>query len=134
MTTDTASASPSDRASGSTIDPVELPVTIRTFLAAHAAREARTAVRLLTDDAVIVDQDESFSGAESVLDFLQNAGSEFTYSTELLTARRGDDARWTAVLRIDGDFPGNVADLDYQFTVTDDLISELTIRGSSTER
>jgi hypothetical protein len=38
MTTDTASASPSDRASGSTLDPAELPVTIRTFLAAHAAR------------------------------------------------------------------------------------------------
>ena len=77
MTTDTASTSPSEPAPGSTIDPVELPATIRTFLAAHAAGEARTAVRLFTDDAVVVDQDESFSGTETVLDFLQNAGSEF---------------------------------------------------------
>ena len=127
MTTDTASASPSDRASGSTIDPVELPVTIRTFLAAHAAREARTAVRLFTTDAVVVDQDESFSGTDSVLDFLQNSGSEFSYSPELIAARRIDGLHWVAVNRIEGNFPGNVADLSYRFTLTDDLISELTI-------
>ena len=127
MTTDTASTSPSDRAPGSTIDPVELPATIRTFLAAHAAGEARTAVRLFTDDAVVVDQDESFSGTESVLDFLQNAGSEFSYTTELIAARRLDDLHWVAVNRIEGNFPGNVADLSYRFTLTDDLISELTI-------
>ena len=51
-TTDTASTSPSDPAPGSSIDPVELPATIRTFLAAHAAGEARTAVRLFTDDLI----------------------------------------------------------------------------------
>lgn len=127
MTTDTASTSPSDRAPGSTIDPVELPATINTFLAAHAAGEARTAVRLFTDDAVVVDQDESFSGTESVLDFLQNAGSEFSYTTELITARRLDDLHWVAVNRIEGNFPGNVADLSYRFTLIDDLISQLTI-------
>ena len=127
MTTDTASTSPSEPAPGSTIDPVELPATIRTFLAAHAAGEARTAVRLFTDDAVVVDQDESFSGTETVLDFLQNAGSEFSYTTELIAARRLDDLHWVAVNRIEGNFPGNVADLGYRFTLTDDLISELTI-------
>ena len=71
------------------IDPVALPATIRTFLAAHAAGEARTAARLFTDDAVVVDQDESFSGTESVLDFLQNAGSEFSYTTDLISGQIG---------------------------------------------
>jgi hypothetical protein len=32
-----------------------------------------------------------------------------------------------AINRIEGNFPGNVADLSYRFTRTDDLISELTI-------
>lgn len=62
-----------------------------------------------------------------MLDFLGNAGSEFTYTTELLSARWDGDSRWAVVNRIEGDFPGNVADLTYRFPLTDDLISELTI-------
>lgn len=106
----------------------ELPATIRDFLAAHVAREADAAVRMFTPDAVVVDQDETFRGTEQVLGFLRDAGSEYTYTTELLTARREDDAHWAVVNRIEGDFPGNVADLTYRFTLTDGLISELTIR------
>jgi ketosteroid isomerase-like protein len=105
----------------------ELPATIRAFLAAHSAREADAAVRTFTHDAVVVDQGEAFRGTEQLLDFLQNAGSQFTYTTELIAARRDDDAHWSVVNRIEGDFPGSVADLDYRFTLTDDLISGLTI-------
>ncbi len=84
-------------------------------------------MRLFTPDAVVVDQDETFVGTDRVLDFLQSAGSEFTFTTELIAARRLDGRRWTAVNRIEGDFPGGVADLDYRFTLAGDLIRELTI-------
>ena len=110
-----------------TILAAELPATIRAFLAAHAAREADAAIRTFTPDPVVVDQAETFRGTEQVLDFLRNAGSEFSYTTELVSARREDDAHWAVVNRIEGDFPGNVADLTYRFTLFDDLISELTI-------
>jgi len=110
------------------IEPTELPATIRAFLAAHASREAETAARAFTEDAVVVDQDETYAGSARVLDFLQGAGSEFTYTTELVTARRIDVRQWAVVNRIEGDFPGNVADLTYRFTLSGDLISALTIR------
>ena len=109
------------------IHPAELPATIRAFLAAHEAREADAAVRTFTSDAVVVDQAETFRGTEQVLDFLRNAGSEFTYTTQLISARRDDDTHWAVVNRLEGDFPGNVADLTYRFTLTDDRISELVI-------
>jgi ketosteroid isomerase-like protein len=118
MTTDTTPGS---------VRPDELPATIRAFLAAHSAGEAGAAVRTFRNDAVVVDQGETFRGTEQVLHFLQDAGSEFTYTTELIAARRDDDAHWVVVNRIEGDFPGGVADLDYRFTITDGLISELTI-------
>ena len=111
-----------------TIRSAELPATIRAFLAAHAAGEVDAAVRTFSHDAVVVDQDEAFRGVERVLDFLRNAGSQFTYTTELISARREDDAHWSVVNRIKGDFPGKVADLTYRFTLADDLVSELTIR------
>ncbi|MCF6376330.1 nuclear transport factor 2 family protein [Nocardioides KLBMP 9356] len=105
----------------------ELPATIRAFLAAHTVREADAALRTFTHDPVVVDQDETFSGTEEVSDFLRNAGAEFTYTTELVSARREDATHYVVVNHIEGDFPGGVADLHYRFTLTGDLISELRI-------
>jgi len=110
-----------------TIDPTALPTTIRAFLAAHAAGEADAAARTFAPDAVVTDQGETFRGAEQVRSFLDHAGSEFTYTTELIGARRVADAHWVAVNHLEGDFPGGVADLDYRFTLAGDLISELAI-------
>ena len=110
------------------VHPFELPLTIRTFLAAHAAREVEVSARTFARHAVVVDQDEAYAGEDQVLRFLQGAGSEFTYTTELLTARRIDETHWEVLNRIEGDFPGNVADLTYRFTLDGDLIGELTIR------
>lgn len=110
-----------------TIDPTDLPTTVRAFLAAHTAREVDAAARTFTADAVVTDQGETFRGSEQVRSFLEHAGSEFTYTTELIGARRVDDAHWVAVIQLEGDFPGGVADLDYRFTLAGDLISELAI-------
>ena len=119
MTTDTTNET--------TIEPADLPATIRTFLAAHAAREVDAAARAFTSDAFIVDQGETFRGSERVRHFVEHAGSEFTYTTELVGARHADERHWVAVIHIEGDFPGGVADLAYRFTLRGDLISELTI-------
>ncbi len=44
-----------------------------------------------------------------------------------MAARHVDDAHWVATQRLEGDFPGGVADLDYRFTMSGDLIDELVI-------
>lgn len=110
-----------------TIEPSQLPAVIRTFLRAHEARDADTAARAFTPGAVVTDQGETFSGTEQVRSFLGHAGAEFTYTSRLVGARRTDDRHWTAVIHLEGDFPGGVANLDYRFTLADDLISELAI-------
>ena len=110
------------------IDTDQLPATIRAFLAAHAAREADAAMRSFAADPLVVDQDETFEGAEQVRHFLTDAGTEFTYTSELVGARRTDDTHWVAVIHLEGDFPGGVADLEYAFVLDGDLVSELRIR------
>lgn len=109
------------------IEPAQLPTTIRTYLAAHAAGEADAAVRTFTPTAVVVDEGRTFRGTAQVHDFLSHAGGEFTYTTELVGAEKVDDARWVAVNRLEGDFPGGLAELRYRFTLVDDLIAELVI-------
>lgn len=110
-----------------TIAPTQLPATIRAFLAAHTAREADAAARAFTTTAVVADEGHTYRGTEEVLGFLRDAGSEFTYTTELVGAERVDDAHWVAVHRLEGDFPGGVAELRYRFTLVDDLVDELVI-------
>ncbi|WP_372662650.1 nuclear transport factor 2 family protein [Amycolatopsis kentuckyensis] len=105
----------------------QLPATVREFFAAHVVHDADTASSFLTRDAVVVDQDETFRGREEIHAFLRDAGAEFEYTTEQIGAHRVDDAHWVVTVRLEGTFPGGVAELDYRFTVRDDLIAELVI-------
>ncbi|GAA1928551.1 hypothetical protein GCM10009737_33060 [Nocardioides lentus] len=107
----------------------ELPTTVRAYLAAHAAGETDAATRTFAPDVVVTDQGHTYRGRDEVRDFLAAAGGEYTYTTELVGAERDDDdpTRWVAVQRLEGDFPGGVADLRYRFTLVDDLVAELHI-------
>ncbi|QWC83744.1 nuclear transport factor 2 family protein [Nocardioidaceae bacterium] len=104
-----------------------LPTAIRTFVAAHTAGDTDTALATFDPGAVVVDQGESFAGTDRVRGFLTTAGSEFSYTTTLLGARPDGEDRWVVTQRLEGDFPGGVAVLDYRFAVIGDRITELTI-------
>ena len=104
-----------------------LPTTIRDFLAASTVHDADTASSFLVEDVVVVDQNETFRGRDEVYAFLRDAGAEFEYTTEQIGARRVDDDHWVVTLRLEGTFPGGVADLDYRFTLRGDLVAELVI-------
>ena len=100
---------------------------VRGFVAAHIVGDAEASSSFLTEDVVVVDQGETVRGREDVHAFLRDAGSEFQYTTEQIGAHRVDDAHWVVVLRLEGTFPGGVAELDYRFTLRDDLIADLVI-------
>jgi limonene-1,2-epoxide hydrolase len=109
------------------VQPSELPATVRGFLAAHTVRDVDAAIRTFTPTAVVVDDGRTFRGTEEILGFLRNAGAEFTYTTELIGAQRVDEARYVVTNRLEGDFPGSLADLEYRFAMDGDLIAELVI-------
>ncbi|GEA86112.1 nuclear transport factor 2 family protein [Cellulomonas cellasea] len=104
-----------------------LPTTVRDFLAASTVHDADTASSFLVEDVVVVDQDETFRGRDKAHAFLRDAGAQFEYTTEQIGARRVDDDHWVVTLRLEGTFPGGVADLDYRFTLRGDLVTELVI-------
>lgn len=109
-----------------TIEPTQLPTPIRDYLAAHDARDGAAAV-LFAPDATVTDDGRTYRGTAEIVGFLRDAGSEFTYTTELRGAEHVDDAHWVVHHHIEGDFPGGVADLAYRFTIADGLITELVI-------
>lgn len=108
-------------------EPADLPPTIRDYLTAHSARDTESALRTFSPDATVLDQDQSFRGTTAIRGFLEKAGSQFTYTTRLTGVRHLDDGRWVATQRLEGDFPGGIADLDFSFALNGDLITELVI-------
>ncbi|SCX54389.1 SnoaL-like domain-containing protein [Klenkia marina] len=106
---------------------LQLPTVVRDFFAAHVVHDADAADRYLTDDVVVVDQDETFRGREAVHAFVRDAGAEFEYTTEQLAAHRVDDTHCVLTVRLEGSFPGGTADLDYRFTLRGDRIAEVVI-------
>ncbi|WP_123392276.1 nuclear transport factor 2 family protein [Nocardioides aurantiacus] len=109
------------------IETFELPATVRAFLAAHAAGDSDLAARAFTADAVVTDEGQTYRGADEVRRFLEEAGSQFTYTTALVGAERVGETRWVAVNRLEGDFPGGVAELRFRFRLVGDLVAELSI-------
>jgi uncharacterized protein (TIGR02246 family) len=109
------------------IDTRALPAVITTYLAAHQARDLDPALACYTEDAVAVDEGHTYRGKREIRDWLARAAGEYSYTTKLIAAQRVDDEHYVAVHHLEGDFPGGVVDLRFQFTLRDGHIAELVI-------
>ncbi|MEW2287312.1 nuclear transport factor 2 family protein [Streptomyces sp. NPDC047841] len=105
----------------------ELPGVVHRYLEAHTARDTAAAVAALTADATVTDDGHTYRGRAAVAQWLDGAASEYTYTTELLSAHRDAADHFTVTQRLRGDFPGGTVDLRFRFTLDGDLISRLTI-------
>lgn len=105
----------------------ELPEVITTYLTAHHARDLDPALARYTDDAVVVDEGHPYRGKREIRAWLSQAASEYTYTIELVGTQRVDDEHYVAVHHLEGDFPGNVVDLRFQFALRDGRIARLVI-------
>ena len=116
-----------DWSEGTSTSQNDLPTTITTYLDAHVRRDVDVAIATLTPDATVTDEGQTYRGHDEIRDWLGRAGSEFTYTTEFLGATTVDASHVDVLHRIEGDFPGGVADLHYRFTLDGDSISRLII-------
>jgi len=106
---------------------VQLPEAIRGYHEAHDRHDAESALGAFTPDARVVDEDREYRGAHEIRYWLETVTRQFTYTRTLVSAEATTAANWVVVNHLEGDFPGGVVDLRYQFTVTGGLISELRV-------
>jgi hypothetical protein len=105
----------------------DLPDAIAGYLVAHQARDLDTAMRHYAADAAVTDEGQTYVGHTAIRAWLARSASEYTYTTELISATQSGDDRFDAVHHLEGDFPGGVVDLHFHFTLHDGLISRLVI-------
>jgi hypothetical protein len=110
-----------------TVTWAELPAVITAYLPAHLARDTGAALQAFAADAAVTDEGHTHRGLGEIRTWLQEGGSQYTYTTEFVGASRTGDADFDVVQHLEGDFPGGSADLHYRFALAGGLINRLTI-------
>lgn len=104
-----------------------LPDTITKYLISHVTRNVPAAMRWYADNAEVTDDGKTYRGHDEIRAWLASAASEYSYTTELTSARQVDEQTYVATHHLDGDFPGGTADLDFTFTLIGGRIARLVI-------
>ncbi|MET7297220.1 nuclear transport factor 2 family protein [Streptomyces griseoloalbus] len=104
-----------------------LPDVVQAYLDAHARGDVPAAAECFTPAAVVVDDGSTYRGRDEIRGWLSRSSTEYTYTTTPTAAVRRSTEHWNVTQRIEGNFPGGVADLEYGFTIDDARITTLVI-------
>ena len=103
------------------------PELISRYFAADARRDTDALVALFTDDAVVVDEGQTWRGTSEIRGWRYGPASAFQYTTEVLKVEAAGGGNYVARVHLEGNFPGGTADLQFRFTVDGDRIRRLEI-------
>jgi len=103
------------------------PHVINRYFAAQSARDFDTLLTLFADDAVVFDEDQTWSGTDGIRAWRTNAASVYEYTTELVGVEAAGDGQYLARVHLEGNFPGGTVDLQYRFTIEGESIRRLEI-------
>ena len=107
--------------------PDSIPSVIVNYQTAHDRHDVEASLASFSNDAVVHDENEAWVGTDRIRQWLTKTSSEYTYTRTLLGAERTGSASWLIRNRLEGNFPGNVVDLRYEFTLKGDHILALKI-------
>jgi hypothetical protein len=105
----------------------DLPQAATTYIDAHDVRDVPRALSAFARDAQITDEGRTYRGNTDMTDWLANSATEWTYTSETISATRIDDEHYDVIRHLEGDFPGGTADLHFRFTLAGDTITSLII-------
>jgi SnoaL-like domain len=109
------------------VTPVDGPLPVERYFEADSRRDIDAIVALFTDDAVVVDERQTWRGRDAIRQWRAGPASRYQYTTELAEVARTGGDRYRASGRLEGNFPGGTVRLNWDFTIADDLISRLEI-------
>jgi hypothetical protein len=104
-----------------------MPPVVSRYFELDAARDVDAIVALFADDAAVVDEGETYRGADKIRAWRLGPASKYTYETHVGETENAGPDRYVVTGRLTGNFPGGTADLRWDFTVAGDRISRLVI-------
>ena len=108
---------------------MSLPETsvITRYFEADARRDIDDIVALFSDEAVVVDEGQTYHGPKEIRGWRERVASAYQYTTQVHTTKRLDEKSSLVTGRLTGNFPGGTAELQWRFTISNDLINHLEI-------
>jgi ketosteroid isomerase-like protein len=106
---------------------MDTPDIIARYFAAADRHDTDGVVALFSDDAVVTDEERTWRGASGVRAWREGPAAAYEYTTEVRSVEPAGDADYIAHIRLEGNFPGGIADLRYRFTIDDRRIRRLEI-------
>ncbi len=106
---------------------VPIDNVVSRFFELDAAHDHEALVALFAANATVVDERQTWRGTNEIRAWRTGPASTYVYATEIEDTTALAPNRRLVRGRLTGNFPGGVADLRWDFTTTDGLITRLVI-------
>src|SRR5260370_245450 len=115
------------QSSNASHDTEDVPGPVRSYFAADATRDIDAILALFTPDASVVDEGQTYRGAEMRREWQDGPGSRYQYRVTIVDHRELADGCVRVVGRLDGNFPGGMATVNFDFELAGERIAGLAI-------
>lgn len=107
--------------------PSALPEVVVAYLDARDDQRHDDAAATFAADATVLDDGRTYRGIEEIRNWIGRSSIEFTYTGTRIGQQTPDGTHTTVRVRIDGNFPGGTATLQYRFDHDGRRITHLAI-------
>ena len=108
-----------------------LPAVVSNYLAASDRDAIDAIVACFTEDAVVLDEDRHWRGAEAIRQWCESVATAYEYTVAMIGSQALSEVdggqRYGLYTHLEGNFPGGQVDLTNRFTLRGDLIAALEI-------
>ncbi|ROT95148.1 nuclear transport factor 2 family protein [Altererythrobacter sp. FM1] len=105
---------------------IELPGAIADYFAADKKGNAEAISKCFTQDSVVVDEGNTYTGRDAIRQWMAHASTQYSYTVEPFALGK-EGERTVVTSHLVGNFPGSPVDLRYFFVLEGDKIAELEI-------
>lgn len=105
---------------------IELPGVVAAYFAADEKGNAQAISECFSQDAVVIDEGNTYTGRNAIRQWMANASTQYIYTVEPF-ALSEEGERTVVTSHLVGNFPGSPVDLRYFFILQGDKIAELEI-------
>jgi SnoaL-like domain len=105
----------------------ELPAVVSRYFQADGKRDVDAILALFTGDATVLDEGETYRGINGLRAWQEGPASRWEYTVTILEALPLADGRLRVGGRLDGNFPGGTARVNFDFELADEHIRALAI-------
>lgn len=106
--------------------PIHLPDVVREYFEADKTSNPDAIAQCFAEDAVVIDEGNTYTGREAIRQWMANASTQYTYTVKPITIAP-EHGRIVVTGHLVGNFPGSPVDLRYIFAFADDKIAGLEI-------